>query len=199
VAGENAYLDVFTELQQVPIAERTLRVDSLIVFLNRWACHFPTKTAETRNALRGWIERERDSLSALAPLSLRDAALPAHSGEYERLYRSLIALKDGDGPRIPTMGDAAASKILHLMVPPLFVMWDKKIKGGLSRYADFQLQMHNLALRLYGLAPIEARTDLDGYLQRKLGYPIRKPLAKYIDEYNWWLVWGRRATDQLEQ
>jgi len=31
---------------------------------------------------------------------------------------------------------------------------------------------------------------MDGYRQRILRYPVRKPLAKYIDEYNWWLAWG---------
>jgi hypothetical protein len=46
------------------------------------------------------------------------------------------------------MGPAAASEILHVMIP------------------------------------------VDAYLQRTVGYPVRKPLAKYIDEYNWWRAWG---------
>ena len=89
------------------------------------------------------------------------------------------------------MGDAAASKILGVMVPPLFVMWDKEIKKGGWGYGEFMLRMHEFALELRDrLAPVEARRDIDGYLQTTLGYSVKKPLAKYIDEYNWWVAWG---------
>ena len=51
--------------------------------------------------------------------------------------------------------------------------------------------MHEFALELRDrLAPVEARGDIDGYLQTALGYSVKKPLAKYIDEYNWWVAWG---------
>jgi hypothetical protein len=90
------------------------------------------------------------------------------------------------------MGDAAASKILGAMVPSLFVMWDKVIKkkAGLG-YGGFLVRMHAFALQVRDeLAPEAARADIEGYLQQHLAYPVRKPLAKYIDEYNWWLAWN---------
>jgi hypothetical protein len=88
------------------------------------------------------------------------------------------------------MGVAAASKILHVMVPSLFVMWDKEIAKGGWRYGDFQVRMRELGLLIRDqLAPPKARADLEGYLQSALDYPIRKPLTKYIDEYNWWVAW----------
>jgi hypothetical protein len=100
------------------------------------------RTGETRIALREWLEREQDTLEALGGLSLTDSGLAEHNEDCERLYSSLIALRDSmGGARIPTMGDAAASKILHLMVPPLFVMWDKEIKKAGWRYGEFLLQM----------------------------------------------------------
>jgi hypothetical protein len=56
-------------------------------------------------------------------VTLFDPDLPTRREEFDRLYASLIALRDSmDGARIPTMGDAAASKILHVIVTPLFVM-----------------------------------------------------------------------------
>jgi hypothetical protein len=194
ISGENAYLALFEELARVPIAAREAHLDSLVLFLNRWNCHFPTRTSETRNALRGWLQRERESLEALVAFSLTDADLAERRGECERLYSSLIALRDSGSARIPTMGDAAASKILHLMIPPLFVMWDKEIKKAGWRYGEFMAQMNTFALHLRdALAPAEARPDIEDYLQTALGYPIKKPLAKYIDEYNWWLAWGLGA------
>jgi hypothetical protein len=55
ISGENAYLLILAELTDVPLADRGAHVDSLILFLNRWACHFPTRTPNTRVALRNWI------------------------------------------------------------------------------------------------------------------------------------------------
>jgi len=192
VSGENAYLALFDELANVPIAERGPHIDSLVLFLNRWKCRLPT--SETRAALRGWLVREHRSLEVLNGVTLLDAELLAFEAECERLYGSLIALRNNEGPRIPTMGDAAASKILHQMVPGFFVMWDKEIKKSLQ-YGEFMLLMHKFALRLRDeLAPEPARLDIEGYLQHTLGYSVRKPLTKYIDEYNWWVAWGLGAT-----
>ena len=90
------------------------------------------------------------------------------------------------------MGDAAASKILGALRPSLFVMWDKVIKKKIGLgYDDFMGRMHAFALQVRDeLAPEAARADIEGYLQQRLAYPVRKPLAKYIDEYNWWLAWS---------
>ena len=193
-AGENAYLHVFDELAGLPIAERDIHADSIIQFLNVWACHFPTRTPNTRTALRSWINREASSLQGLVDLSITDLEGGGHRAECERLYASLLDLQSvSNGPSIPTMDHAAASKILHLMIPPLFVMWDTKIKKGELGYGDFLIRMHELALELHRRAPAAASSDLEAYLQRTLGYPVCKPLAKYIDEYNWWLAWGPAA------
>jgi hypothetical protein len=152
---------------------------------------------ETRLALQGWLGHEKPSLEALAQVTLFDQEVTEQSEEFGRLYASLIALRDSmNGPRIPTMGDAAAPKILGVMLPALFVMWDKEIKkkAGLD-YGQFILRMHDFALDLRDrLAPEEARVDIDGYLQQALRYPVRKTLAKYIDEYDWWLAWGLGAS-----
>ncbi len=100
-------------------------------------------------------------------MNLLDPDAPEHRDEFDRLHDSLIALgSPRAGPSIPTMGVAAASKILHVLVPPLFVMWDKEIAKGLQ-YGDFQLRMHELALRIRDrLAPPNARTDLEAPANR---------------------------------
>jgi hypothetical protein len=78
--------------------------------------------------------------------------------------------------------------------PASVVMWDKEIKKAGWHYGEFMVQMNTFALHLRdALAPAEARRDIEDYLQTALGYPIKKPLAKYIDEYNWWLAWGLGA------
>lgn len=188
ISGENAYLELITELEDVPISERGSHADSIVLFLNRWNCHFPRD--ESPAAISAWLSREAAVLESLAGLSLLDSAVPERRVELTRLHDSLIELRRGS-PRIFTMSDACASKLLHQMVPSLFVMWDSKIKAGYGDYGAFMLEMRRFALHLRDeLAPEEARSDIDGYLQQALGYPARKPLAKYIDEYNWWVAWA---------
>ena len=88
------------------------------------------------------------------------------------------------------MSDAAASKVLHQIQPELFVMWDKNIKPYASIYGDFMGQMHRLAVRLREQAPPAAQDDIGGYLSKLLDYPVRKSLAKFLDEYNWHMAFG---------
>src|SRR5439155_25898509 len=162
----------------VPIAQRGAHANSIVLFLNRWRCRFPTENSRT--ALATWIPREAEALKALAHLSIIDD-IGLHINEVDRLHESLIALRRRDAP-ISTMGDACASKTLHQVVPSLFVMWDLNIQRGYESYGSFMVDMSRFAIRLRDeLAPEEARSDIEGYLQRLLGYPIRKPLAKYID------------------
>lgn len=188
ISGENAYLGLAAELADVPMAERASHAASIVLFLNRWNCRFPRE--ESRAAIAGWIAREGDALESLAGWTILSETVPDHVGEFDRLHDSLIALRSAD-PRIFTMSDACASKLLGQMVPALFVMWDSKIRVGYASYGAFMREMHHLAVSLRDeLSPADARTDIDGYLQRTLGYPVRKPLAKYIDEYNWWHAWS---------
>lgn len=192
ISGENAYLDLFAELADVPMVERVSHVESVVLFLNRWNCHFPRE--ESPAAIAAWLSREGGTLQSLVGSSILDSEVPERVGDFDRLHDSLIELRRGS-PRIFTMSDACASKLLHQMVPALFVMWDSKIRSGFGNYGAFVLDMHRFALLLRDeLAPEEARTDIDGYLQRALAYSVRKPLAKYIDEYNWWVAWGLSPT-----
>lgn len=90
------------------------------------------------------------------------------------------------------MSDADASKTLHMLIPGLFVMWDKEIKRSApTGYGAYLLQMHALAGRLAAEAPVPA-PELETYLQERLGYRVRKTLAKYLDEYNWYEAVGRK-------
>lgn len=188
ISGENAYLGLFTELANVSVGERVSHVASLVLFLNRWNCHFPRD--ESPAAITGWLSREGVVLQSLVGISILDSGVTERVSDLDALYESLIELRRGN-PRISTMGDACASKLLHQMVPGLFVMWDLKIKSGFASYGAFMIRMHHFALRLRDeLAPEEAQSDIDGFLTDALGYPVRKPLAKYIDEYNWWNARG---------
>jgi hypothetical protein len=89
------------------------------------------------------------------------------------------------------MSDAAASKTLHMLVPGLFVMWDKNIRRSVPHgYGAYLLEMHAFARRLAEQAPVPT-AEIEDYLQQHLGSRLRKTLAKYLDEYNWYEAVGR--------
>jgi hypothetical protein len=187
LSGEDQYTAIYTRLQGLPIERRTDHIDAIVLFLNQWHCRL--SRVHTPPALAAWIRREAPALVRLSGLAIDHADVPAHRHEFNRLHDSLRQLqREG----VQTIGNAAISKILHLMIPPLFVMWDNAIRERtVAEYGRFIVDMHQFALRLKTLLAVQSSgEDIESYLQVRLGYPFRKPLAKYIDEYNWYLAYG---------
>jgi hypothetical protein len=100
------------------------------------------------------------------------------------------------------VGPTAASKILHVLQPAFFVMWDKRI---LESYASsnpeivdsgrgcsiFLRAMKQFASELRSefrseiLRESKPQMDIIDYLHEKFPFDPAKTLAKYLDEYNW--------------
>ena len=138
-------------------------------------------------ALNAWLRAHAADLEEIERLTILDARVRDHAEELGGIHDDLIASMRAGGAL--SMGDAAASKALHLIQPRLFVMWDKEIRRSAPEgYGAYLLQMHALALRLCDQAPAE---DVEAYLQKLLGYETRKTFAKYLDEYNWFEAVGR--------
>jgi hypothetical protein len=157
----------------------------LVRLLNRWACRLSSDRAPV--ALEAWLQAHAADLEEIERLTILDTPVPDHAEELGALHDDLIGAMRAGG--VLSMGDAAASKALHLLGPRLFVMWDKEIRRSApDGYGVYLLQMHALAGRLTEQAPAE---DVEAYLQERLGYETRKTLAKYLDEYNWFEAVGR--------
>ncbi|MBI4181311.1 MAG: hypothetical protein HY528_05205 [Chloroflexi bacterium] len=95
-------------------------------------------------------------------------------------------------------GDTVASKVLHLLNPNLFVMWDMGISGNLSGavgYLKFLKKMQVEAeeasqdFQMLGYPGTPAQ-----FIASNLGARYTKTLAKLIDEYNWVTVTRRWPT-----
>jgi hypothetical protein len=182
---EHAYLRTRELLGDLPYTEAAELSHEIVWFLNQWKCRLPV--APTTAALTKWVRAQEGSLQDQRDSTILDPRVTRRGATYQRLYDSLLGFKRQG---VSNMGDAAASKILHQLNPALFVMWDTNIKPYAESYSDFMARMHGLALRLTDSAPAEAQDDLEGYLQTELGYPVRKTLAKYLDEYNWFVAFG---------
>ena len=186
---DETYVGCLALMQSRPLHARASGHE-LVGFLNRWACRL--SSVKTPGLIAGWADDHMTHLEEFEPLTIIDAALPDQADKLGSLHDDLIAYVKAGG--VPNMGDAAASKTLHMLIPDLFVMWDKEIKrsepGG---YGAYQRHMHTLARRLAAEVGVPIR-KLETQLQARLGYRARKPLTKYLDEYNWFEAVGR---DQL--
>ena len=183
---DETYIGCLTLMEGRPLQARA-EGRELVDFLNRWACRL--SSVKTPGLIAGWARDHMTRLKEFEALTILDAELPDHADELGSLHDDLIAHVKAGG--VPNMSDAAASKTLHLLIPDLFVMWDKEIKRSAPEgYSAYQRQMHKLALRLAAETEVPIG-ELEPQLQRRLGYRARKPLTKYLDEYNWFEAVGR--------
>lgn len=105
--------------------------------------------------------------------------------------------------KVKNIGPTAISKVLHLLNPELFVMWDEDIRekygvrGSVNGYIEFLKKMQvEIKEALDGEAKNRgyskeevARRICEELTSEKLGREFirKKTLAKLIDEYNWTL------------
>ena len=185
-AEEKSYIRVMTEVEPREMRDRgdPKVIGAIVDFLNKWKCRFSMDAAVP--ALSEWVSLHGEDLQRFGDLAIDHEAVLQRIDQMVSLYTSLMDLKSWPNPKIHNMSDAAGSKILHVMRPRLFVMWDLNIKRHYPYgYRGFLEEMHRFAQRLNSIAPPDARRDAAGYLNRRLGYPIPKTLAKFIDEFNW--------------
>ena len=183
---EHAYLAVREKLEGRSYAEIAELTDDIVWFLNRWACRLPARAAST--GLSDWIRTQTRTLEDQTDVSIFDPRVIRRQATYLRLHDGLLRLKRQG---VPNMSDAAASKVLHQLNPALFVMWDRNIRPYADNYGSFVATMHALSCRLRDSAPAAAQADPEAFLQAELGYPVKKTMAKYLDEYNWYVAFGR--------
>jgi hypothetical protein len=87
-----------------------------------------------------------------------------------------------DKGRTRRVGPTATSKVLHLVNPDLFMIWDSKIrktygfKDSGAEYVCFLSIMQNWSKKL-------------GSVVKNLQFQYGKSIAKIIDEYNWKKCW----------
>jgi hypothetical protein len=184
VAGLEASRAVYSD-DAAYLEHRLSRAGDIVLLLNRWRCRLP-RDAWTQ-ALAVWMRDHRARLERLETVRLTDDDFLDRMPEMVALYRSARDLK----PQARTLGDTAASKFLHVLLPDAFVMWDNTIKRLARDYEDFLTKMHRLARRLTdesGLRP----NDIEEHLASRVGDAAPRTLAKYLDEYNWYVLIGAR-------
>lgn len=162
----------------------------VIDFLNRWKCRVKDDDA-TAEAIKRVVVNFKGMASYSRSAKLLDLNNTQDSirGEIVSLYAQFDV--------IAHFGPTATSKVMHLLNPDLFVMWDNAI---LSHYSEKDRQIDGTGRGYFAFLSLMSRmgrevtTDFQKshpmskpeiFLSEKLGYRLRKSLAKFMDEYNW--------------
>lgn len=171
-------------------------VKSIVIgFLNNWKCRIPA----TENLAERIKNTYKQAIPYLAALNSETLGIIDFNqkkdivGEREQLLNSKIvyivfSMFSNIGDRFRWV---ATSKMLHLINPKLFVMWDNPIcdayhlQVGASSYAyEFLPKMKeeaNEVITTYMKDYDNNRDEAIKQIESKYG----KTLAKLIDEYNW--------------
>jgi hypothetical protein len=204
-AGDQAYVDILKEhdfLQGLRDHPGDLKVEEirniLVKFLNRWGCRLRNYDNLTASALQGCLVRVHAELSDLRNDSIFGFRLEniEMTERVERLFNGLWHCGSGSAAA-GNFGPTATSKLLHVMNPDFFSLWDESIRLAYWKEDDRIIESgRGYCIFMDRLR--EVAESLRAECERKYGTPdparliserlkIDPPhsILKFIDEFNW--------------
>jgi len=219
IGGDRVYQELMnnqnflSKLRNSPedLGNKDIRQHLIGGFLNRWKCRLGN-SAETASKIRDVLVKIQPMLRAIAACSLRsplstNISLAANSPQtledtIAECYSSLYKCAHG-------LAATATSKLLHILNPHLFVMWDKpildhyrrrnsRIKDTGEGFALFHARMQAVILgvdqefaNLNHSPKANSGQLVEDYLTARMKYSPPKTIAKFADEYNWVVITNR--------
>lgn len=210
VTGNSDYLKLMHDaqfLQDLRINPNSLRNDRiqddlLKGFLNPWNCRIENSN-ETANDIRITLQNLTPYLQALLGLRIENVMF-SYLVNVNDVQKTISQVIEHCYEKVKNIGhkfgDIAASKLLHILRPELFVMWDNliitnyhennrqvlKSGRGYCAYLQIMQQIANQIHAEFQNMPFyrEFKTPAD-YLNIQMKYNPPKTMAKYLDEFNW--------------
>jgi hypothetical protein len=176
--------------------------DNLILFLNQWKTHVHKSCA---GRLRSAIVKMQPEMAVLSGENIvtvnfgMQTAVEGRPTTIGTLVEKCFECVKG----VNGLGPTATAKILHILCPNLFVMWDgrilrcyskvdNRIDGSGTGYAVFLEYAQRVAKQVTAsfatyrpTPPPEDGDTPEAYLSRHLGSGASTTMAKFIDEYHW--------------
>jgi hypothetical protein len=182
----------------IGVSREDVRYDLIQGFLNKWRSRFPNSN-ESANAILATLQRISPFLQATDGFDIETVDLDqtVHVGDRQlSIFQAIAEIFDAV---VNCYGfrTTAGAKIMGIINPRLFVMWDDNIAlhylskdvpsvfSGLG-YSTFLRKMQKQAQQC--IKDFEKRHGAGepaSYLSERLGLNPPLPLAKYLDEYNW--------------
>lgn len=195
-----------TNLRINPMSLQAAEVQKKIIegFLNRWKCRV-RNTAQAAKAIQAGIHELQPHLRSLQTFGIENIPFDQQirtknqitvGALIERCYTRFWNIGHNFGP-------TATSKLLHILHPELFIMWDgeilkhyhkryRRVSGSGTGYLAFLRIMRETADQIYGAfhnaqlnPPAQVNQTPANYLSTQMAYNPPKTMAKLLDEYNW--------------
>jgi len=173
------------------VGPNDVEIEELLTFLNQWSTRYPSDAAARVSFRRAYLE-VLPLLRALQGHTLLETA-------FDGVLLQGMSVSDAVGSIFEKIASAGSryestgtSKILHVLYPPLFVMWDSAICGGYAvngRSGDyakrFLPQMQREAREAVGSYIAERKAGPSTAVRELEGLCGGRALTKVIDEYNY--------------
>ncbi len=195
IGGDNAYSEIMKnqrflrDLRNYPDELSTKEIGEVLInFLNQWRCRL-ADSQENREAIKQRLVRQKEGTYSLSGETIARVNFSKAEGTIQKLYTSLREVR-GFGP-------TTTSKVMHVLNPELFVMWDNKILDEYNKldrritdspagYVQFLRLMQELALQVEAdFRKYRAGGNVEDFLSEKLRYEPKKYFANFVDEFNW--------------
>ncbi len=206
-SGDDAYRTtiqkpILNELRTDPVNVAPQQIQSQVIheFLNAWGCRIPNKTTQSAEAMQTALQGLLPYLKALEELEIetvnfdQNVVVNGNQSTVNQAIRQCYTILEEVGNRFAA---TATSKLLHILQPGLFVVWDNPIHDhyhvagdgqGYLAYLQEMNAMSKKVCRSFRDATLNPPSDTKNpavYLSKQLEYDYPKTLAKYLDEYNW--------------
>jgi hypothetical protein len=157
---------------------------TIIEWLNKWTMRLPADGSGKAKKLQAEIaEFLRNNVKQIKNLNYDITKINNMKNDYETILGFYRDLKE-----IKYIKATAVSKILHILNPELFVMWDKKIMekngygDGCKCYLAFLQEMGCIGVSLLEKSPDVVKYLNENYKDKHCGQNFT--LSKFLDEYN---------------
>ena len=212
--GDSDYQDLMGQTQFLnslranPRELQTSQIQQQLIlgFINRWNCR-AKNTQESAQAIRTILQHLLPYLQVLNRFTIMDVNFTG-TVSVNNNQMTVSKVIDSYYKKVKTIGyrfgPTATSKLLHILQPELFVMWDKDIinyyKNNNNQnvsntgqgYCVYLKKMQETAKQVYRSfqkavlnTSVGANQNPADYLSTQMMYNPPKTLAKYLDEYNW--------------
>ena len=205
VAGDQAYVKILKQqnfLQKLRDRPGDLRVEEirniLVKFLNRWGCRLRNYDNVTASGLQGCLVRTHPELSDLQKYSIFDFSLEnvEMTEEVERVFTGFWHCGSGS-TAAGNFGPTATSKLLHVINPAFFALWDEAIRIAYWKeddrivesgrgYSVFMHELRKMAEHLRSECEEKfGALDPARLISERMKIDPPHSILKFIDEFNW--------------
>lgn len=158
-------------------------------FLNKWGCRLARQNHEVlAQRIIEVTGQIKEDLQSLESAKLIDLDLGSNETAIMNCYQKMASIGNG-------FSHTAASKLLHMINPELFVMWDGPMRKDYKKhyaitenaagYFEYMKKMQEGLQKVSQSFPASKEGCPAEFLAKKLGITSPKTLVKHLDEYNW--------------